>query len=126
MDDSTTKSSAGREALDRDLDEQGRAMAAADEAAGDAMPLHYPADERILAAEAAELGPLPDGAAAVADEPGPVFGPRPPVTENQASMRYALGTRDAIERYSQLSLRHHLADAEAKLRARRVGRGEVR
>jgi hypothetical protein len=106
----------------------------------------YPADPRMLAAEAAEaaampgpsttgcydevmaaraaeagqpyLAPLPDGAEAMADEPAPVFGPRPPVTENQASMRYGLGTHDAIERYSQLSMRHHLADAEAKLRAR--------
>jgi hypothetical protein len=114
-------------------------MAAADEAAGD--EVFYPADPRMLAAEAAEAaempgpsttgyydevmaaraaeaGPLPDGAAAMTDDPAPVFGPRPPVTENQASMRYGPGTHDAIERYSALSLRHALADAEASLKAR--------
>jgi hypothetical protein len=158
MNDSTTKSSAEREEPDRaaaddgmiergphageldgDLDEQGRAMAAADEAAGD--EVFYPADPRMLAAEAAEAaampgpsttgyydemmaaraaeaGPLPDGAAAMTDDPAPVFGPRPPVTENQASMRYGVGTHDAIERYSALSLRHGLANAEASLKAR--------
>lgn len=41
-----------------------------------------------------------------------------PVTENQASMRYGPGTHAAIERYNELSLRHHLADAEASLKAR--------
>jgi hypothetical protein len=106
MNDSTTK-------LDGDLDEQGRAMAAADEAA--AMP--GPSTTGYYD-KAAEASPLPDDAAAMSADQAPVFGPRPPVTENQASMRYGPGTHDAIERYSALSLRHALADAEASLKAR--------
>jgi hypothetical protein len=43
--------------LDGDLDEQGRALAAADEAAGD--EVFYPADPRTLAAEAAEAAAMP-------------------------------------------------------------------
>ena len=114
MNDSTTK-------LDGDLDEQGRAMAAADEAAavpGPSTTGYYD--------KAAEASPLPDDVAAMSADQAPPFAPRPPVTENQASMRYGPGTHDAIERYSALSLGHALADAEASLKARGVGRGEVR
>jgi hypothetical protein len=99
--------------LHGDLDEQGRATAAA--LPGPSTTGHY---DEMMAAQAAEAGPLPVGAASVRDDPVPVFGPRPPVTENQASMRYGPGTHDAIERYNALSLRHALADAEASLKAR--------
>jgi hypothetical protein len=43
----------------------------------------------------------------------------PPVTCNQASMRYGPGTHDARERYEELSMREHLSRAYAKLKASR-------
>jgi hypothetical protein len=41
----------------------------------------------------------------------------PPLTYNQASMRYGSGTHDAAERYNELSMRHHLARSYAQLKA---------